>query len=304
MRSPKKCWRRQLQQRKIEDAEGCEKAANQGLPAPYIQKLETPEGQILGAKVACPDGILDIYYNPLRAVATLLAAYNKEFNNWFTCGMMSEDYRDEFVYINTRETLRFMLRRLRLNMADALSDFVAEAVYEQIRVINFGAKKWFEEQGLSYPEFLTDTSVIRTYLKDVTEARKERMNARKRGGGNRSKFNWTDEECKRFAGEVDKWHGLWKFIVKFYQQNSDDNQWMASLKEQSKFRSLTVHCTALTDKLLARVADWKLDKRKREPLALAFEHARRELHLPPHSVLSLERYYRKGKKTSHPPVIE
>jgi hypothetical protein len=114
----------------------------------------------------------------------------------------------------------------------------------------------------------------------------------RRGGDRKSEPEWREAETlKQYKRKVNELRPLWEFITKFYAENYDDEGWMNMLRESSHFKALSQDCHTIPPELLKRLAGKGSDKREREPLALALEHARRELTLPIRSSATLRGYY-------------
>jgi hypothetical protein len=126
----------------------------------------------------------------------------------------------------------------------------------------------------------------------------------KAGGDNRSRYNWEDpENLMSFASKVEELSPLWKYIKRFYNTNCDDPGWASMLRESSKFKALAGQHGVVPDDLLRRITNQSLNKREREPLTLALEHARRLLGIPEYKSGTLRPYYESGKKLTDMKVI-
>lgn len=115
---------------------------------------------------------------------------------------------------------------------------------------------------------------------------------------------WSDENCIRFAEMVKellpKWS--WAKTNDYDEEFSTPAEWVSEVRQRNGFSALFGDCLALTDDLLLRITDNKLDKADKEPLALACVHAAAELGIAEIyqecgrglAASTLRNYYRKG----------
>lgn len=118
------------------------------------------------------------------------------------------------------------------------------------------------------------------------------------GGDRRGRTEWKKPETlEDYRAKVNDLHPLWNYIVKFYRDRFEDSSWMEDLKGDKTYKTLSKSLASVPQDLLKRVADEDVEGREREPLALALEHARRELDLPEQDTETLRRKYgRKNRK--------
>lgn len=179
------------------------------------------------------------------------------------------------------ESIREMLEKA---LRDAIAGFGADYFIPTYRrySVSPGAQPGAREES-------------KKFVKMFSEAERARRSKRWRitkGGDRRSNADWSDPRRRKdFQQRVNELRPLWAFIKSFHKKNQDDDGWMSMLKNEShRYRDLTENCSD-PDDLLRRVADENVSPRKREPLALALEHARRELNLPEAESETLRKYF-------------
>ncbi|MDQ3258895.1 MAG: hypothetical protein M3R15_34370 [Acidobacteriota bacterium] len=117
------------------------------------------------------------------------------------------------------------------------------------------------------------------------------------GGPRNGRYLWTPENRAQFASKVNNLLGLWRYIKQQYRRNGEDEQWIDMLKASARFKNLSNNCHDVPRDLISRVARDGKNKRHQEPLALACEHAQRELGIPEHKPETLRGHYQEGTKS-------
>jgi hypothetical protein len=149
------------------------------------------------------------------------------------------------------------------------------------------------------PEPVSAKQAKKRVLDDYWPFVKDRMGISGPGGARREPADFrADEECAEFARRVNERRPLWKYILKFFEQNGYDAGCPNMLKQSSHFKSLSQNCADVPDDLLKSVF-----RRKKKtapeysPLGFALKHAYLSLGIDrKYHFETLKKRYLRGKK--------